>query len=315
MQDISRSFVTHDHLQIVFQSIGCRFQLEGRGCYMCSYGHAERNLTPEEVREYFDKSVDSYVGERHVLVLDVFGSILDEAEFPLANREVLIEKVAATDFHVVIFETHYTLVSIDLAEQIRARLPGKFVKFEFGVESWSERVRESIGKTTIVNAEIITLMRKLNERGFGICINVLVGMPNMSVREQVCDAVSSIERSFDYGANTVVLFPINLKKGTKLLEWYELGTYQQVSQWLLLDVLLSSPKYYLDRVYLSYTGDKGSDIKPISCNECGSKFQDLWGDFRVLRTADERYELLCGFRANTRCDCLDIYEKTKVANI
>jgi radical SAM enzyme (TIGR01210 family) len=315
MQDISRSFATHEQLQIVFQSIGCRFQLEGRGCYMCSYGHADRNLTPEEVGEHFDESIESYVGEHHVLVLDAFGSILDESEFPLANRDMLLNKIAATDFRVVIFETHYTLVSIDLAEQIRTRLPNKFVEFEFGVESWNEGVRESIGKSTIVSTEIVALMRELSEHGFGTCINILVGMPNMSIREQVDDAVYSVEISFDYGASEVVLFPINLKKDTKLWEQYELGAYQQVSQWLLLDVLLSTHKQYLDRIYLAYTGDKGNGIKPTSCKQCRPKFQKLWRDFRILKTADERYELLYSFRTDTHCDCLDIYEETKVANV
>jgi len=103
--------------QICFKSKGCSNYLNGF-CIMCDYGVGV-NITPKELDIAFDKALKESKDKIRVLLLNSFGSILDYNEISEECLRILLKKIKQTNIKNIIFETHYTTITIKKLELIK----------------------------------------------------------------------------------------------------------------------------------------------------------------------------------------------------
>ena len=297
--------------QICFKSKGCRYYLNGF-CIMCDYGKGI-NITKEELEMAFDEAIKKSKYPIRTILLNSFGSILDTSEISEECFKVLLYKLKQTDVNNIIFETHYTTITKDKLFLIKEKLQGKKIRFELGLESSNNHIRENCLLKYIDNDLLTKKIDLIHSFDMGVITNLLIGTPFLSEKEQLEDSLNSIIWCFKNGADEVDIFPINIKPYTILKELYENKKYNPISHWLVIELLNRVPSEYISDIYLAWYGNRKLEyengeqtILPQSCPRCHDDIMNFYSNF--LSNSDQKYRKhqINSLISNRKCDC---YEK------
>lgn len=289
-------------VQICFQSRGCRYSGSG-SCIMCDYGRGG-NLSEREVWEYCFTSPlfdDCGISE---LLLGSYGSILDEYEISRECFQVILRRLSDSPIPVIGFETRCETVTREKLREIQTYLPDKEIYIEMGLESLDDRVREKYLRKRMSISSLQKAMDVIRKAGFLSVLNIMLGSPFLTPREQVEDVVQSAKWAFEEGAESIVLFPVNVKPYTLLYTLMTLGMYVPVSLWRVIATLYAlsgelTPDQ-LAHVGLSWYGERddiypaGSPrmISPYSCDKCRNMLLAFCKDFLAVNSGEKRKTML-----------------------
>lgn len=302
-----------DFVHICFESCGCRFRKQGY-CIMCDYG-AGKNVTKAEAVQILHHALDDRPAPNRLL-LGTCGSILDESEM---SRDVLTEVLRylqRTRIDYIIFETHYSTISRERLLFLRQMLPGKTIAIEMGFESANPYVLENCFHKVMDLKQLEEVMGEIAVLKIESILNVFLGAPGLSEREQLDDALGAVNWAYTHGAQEVVIFPANIKPGTRLWELYQTGTYERISHWLLIELLNQLTEAQLARTAISWYGDRqeaGVDLDilpPEACVGCKASLMEFYELFMDDFDVTARVALLRKLKQQRICDCYDrVYEK------
>lgn len=307
---------SEDLLQCCIESQGCRFSKNYGACVMCDYGTG-RNLTPAELEYALEEIMRPQLPGVKTMLFGSYGSVLDDYEISGESLDVILDFASKTDVKNIIFETHYSTVTPEKLRRIRNALGSEcIITIEMGYESCDEYILSAcLGKVMDLNGLRETI-RLIHNEGMEVSLNVFVGAPFISVREQTLTAVESIEWAFLNGADDIVVFPANIKPFTLLFDLYKAGYYPGVSHWQFIDVLNRIPEELLERVCISWYGDRKNIyendqyplLPPKDCDKCHNKIFGFYSDFRGAHSSKIRKHLLNNLlNSKSECSCKDKY--------
>ena len=207
-------------------------------------------------------------------------------------------------------ETHYSTINEKKLKDIRRILGEKQeIRFELGFESADEDVRAIYNKD--INIEKFLEVTKLCEKyRIGLEINVLLGAPFLTRKEQIQDCLNTLEFIFNNmpKKTIAVLFPINIKNNTMVKHWQDIGVYDQISSWEFVEFLHEIPEKYLDKVAIAWWGNrentftKGISQFPKTCDKCKERLMKFYIDFCCNKNVCYRKKILDKIW-KTRCEC------------
>ncbi len=286
-----------------FLTRGCMHDAGG-GCTMCNYGKGDGIIEQERMLDELRSLVQRLPWEFEDFLLTPSGSMLDEREVPRELREklkIILKDVKARRF---IIETRADSVSGEGLEFLKDMMPSAETYVEIGYESGNDWIlRNCINKGTDT-ASFERAARLIHRAGAKVTANIAVGIPFLSERASIGEAVSSVQKAFAQGADSVVLFPYHVKHGTLLEAMYQRGWYQCVSLWALAEVLSRFPEEMLEQIQISwykdYFGEDRSHIfaSPGTCGNCQKDVISLLDAYREEPSAEA-----AGRLAAYVCDC------------
>ena len=298
-------------LQICFKSIGCRYYLNGF-CIMCDYGKGT-NITKEELEKAFDEAISKSKYQVKILLLNSYGSILDNDEISIECFYSLLNKLSKIDIKNIIFETHYTTITEEKLLMIKEKLKNKNISFELGLESANKNIRENYLLKNIDNDLFIEKINLIHSFNMNVLTNILIGTPFLSTKEQLDDSLNSIIWCFKNEVDEIDLFPINVKPYTLLKNLYDSNDYNVISHWLVIELLNRVPIKYLSNIYLAWYGNRELEyenneytIFPSSCPKCYDDIMNFYKSFLANNDNIYRKNLINELITNKKCDC---YEK------
>ena len=90
---------------------------------MCDYG-VGRNLTPTELEKALEETLRPALSGVKTILFGSYGSVLDEYEISSECLDVILDFVSKCSFDNIIFETHYSTVTLEKLIKIKKyRLP------------------------------------------------------------------------------------------------------------------------------------------------------------------------------------------------
>ena len=154
-----------------------------------------------------------------------------------------------------------------------------------GLESSNPKVlRDCINKTLDIE-EFSKTIALIKGYGFDVIANVILGAPYLTPRQQLWDTYCSIKWALKNNVDSVVVFPVNIKRNTFLYKLYEEKKYEPVSHWLLIRLLDILNEDLLSPVTLSWIGLRQAAgrnmevVPPKSCSTCQEKLLDFYRKF------------------------------------
>lgn len=294
--------------QICFKSKGCSNYLAGY-CIMCDYG-VGTNLTKEEVEISFDNAIKKCSKNTKILLLNTYGSILDETEMNKDCFYALLKKIKQTTIPKVIFETHYCTITKNKLNLIRTILDNKKISIELGFETSNETIRENNLLKYIDNNKFVETIKLIHSFDISVIANLLVGIPFLTSKEQLENAIESIKWCEEHEIDEIDLFPINIKPYTLLYKLHEDNAYEIISHWLLIEVLNRVPVHYLSNIYLAWYGNRELEyndgehsIFPRSCELCHNNLMEFYKNFLSNNDIKYRKDLITDLISNSKCSC------------
>ena len=296
-------------LEIAFMSRQCRNDAKGT-CIMCDYGAVYGAKYSELYMEELKSVLIQEQGIKYLLIC-TNGSIMDFLQFPETTFYEILRYVNETDIPNIIIETHYLDITDDSLEMIKKVLFSKNVIFELGLETANQKYQDYLIMKQIDMNRFKKTITAIQNFGFSVDLNILLGLPFLSGRAQFDDAKNAILWTFEQGCNSVV-FPINIKPYTLLMNMYENNFYQPVSHWMLLLLLDDIPSDKLSQITISYYGNREDDyygdehksVFPDCCHICQKPLFDFYDNFYNKDDAYQRKGLLKQILKFDKCDCL-----------
>ena len=138
---------------------------------------------------------------------------------------------------------------------------------------------------------------------------MLIGIPFLSTKEQLDDAIESINIAFENNIDEVTLFPINVKKYTLLYELYENNLYKQISLWMLIEILNNIKEEYLDKITFAWFGNRdmvysnNSTIFPKCCDSCKRKLNDFFENIQKYTAKENKKRISNLIEKSNSCNC------------
>ena len=292
--------------QLYFPTIGCKF-----ACTMCNYGFGDV-FPQEEVEEALEKIINDFPYQARVIVLEASGSFLDEREISPKLRRSIFEKIATVkQLEAVIIETHYLTVTTEVMQEIKEVFSNLDIQieFEFGVESTNADVLKIYNKD-IDFEKLKHVILDAEQYGITCELNLLMGAPLLTVKEQIQDTLSSILWVIENcpPSTICVLFPINIKRDTLIWDLWKNKKYSLIYHWEFITLLAKIPKESLDRVFIAWWGNRpnyydGEEaiIYPYSCDSCHAIVQKFYEAFYMADK--ERKMRLLEEIMTVKCDC------------
>ncbi|MBQ3685155.1 MAG: hypothetical protein II933_01905 [Candidatus Methanomethylophilaceae archaeon] len=236
----------------------------------------------------------------HTILIGSSGSLLDSSEVSDAMLRMVLERVARTTCNRILIETRLDTINEKTLGILHEYLPGKHVEIEFGLESSNPDVlKYCLGKDVDLKS-FGRQMELLHSHGFTASANVMIGTPLLGTEEQIRDTVSTIKWALNNGADSTVLFPMNVRKHTLLEQMLNNGIYSPINH-ILVPLALS----YLDdralcTISLSWADPRQADddciIARPSENGCPGIFR-FYDEFMATDNQKERRALISNILA------------------
>ena len=294
-------------LQLWFQTSPCRFSTQGK-CTMCNYWNG--NYIPGLVKKITDEVTIS--PDYHTLLINTCGSCLDVKEVPQDELVCILDWISVSPVKRVIFETHWTTLTDSMLSLIQSKLPDKIIFYEIGIESTNpDTLYYFLNKpTSIMNMHKI--INKVHSHHAKCIMNLVIGVPFLNPEEQLTDASESMRELLENGADYLVLFPINIKPHTLVMDLYQQGQYARIPSRIIADFLLNYFSDSLHKINVSWFGDRLEDdvIPPASCDTCYQDTTELLKMYNEEDETDRRQELLKKI-ASIQCNCIRQYMSFK----
>lgn len=307
-------FCSNDLIEIGFLSRRCSRDMLG-ACMMCDYGVARDTYSIKAYLDEMDRILELVDHTINILLLCTNGSFFDHSQIDHDLFCAILERAGRCKIPVIEIETHYQDVTQEKLELLKRFLPGKDIVIEMGLETVQPKYQENIimkGINLAAYERVITLIQSF---GFHVDINIMAGLPFLSPREQFEDVLNTIRWSFAHQGRPV-LFPVNIKPYTLLMEAYRAGFYCPISQWMLPLILDTLPEIWLEQVTVAWYGNREEiyDINgeraifPVACPACSAAIQAFFDELSTISSGTERKERLHQLIAGGSCNCL---ERTK----
>lgn len=279
------------------QSPPCRFSLLGR-CTMCDYWAGTRLENPARIAREALRSIAEWP---ETFVLNTCGSVLDPREM---NREDLVQvmrEVNAIDsIKMLILESHISTIDPSFLALLSDAAPSKQIAVEYGQESVSTDVLLlCLNKPSMIRSPG-TFWDLTNGLSVPIKVNILIGSPFLTVKERINDAAHALISVLKAGADSVILFPANIKDYT-LLHWLHLRSlYQPVNLSEVVHVISKLPPELIAKLSVVwYEGRPQTNPlhtlpiqPPERCHECGASCAEAIESFNDEPNAQGRLEII-----------------------
>lgn len=293
----------HKMLHVCIGSEGCIFKKNG-SCVMCNYGYSSL-ITQKELQDLFLILKDNEKDFSSILI-GTYGSFFDTREIPQNIFIDIINMLKNLSIGTIIFETHYSTVSIDKLNLICDILHNKEIVIELGLESSNSIVLSECLNKPIDLMEFkktVDLIHEYNQ----LCVsaNVFLGAPFLTAQEQIDDALHSIIWALNNGVDNIVIFPSNIRENTLIDFLHTNGHYTEITNWHLFELLYQIPIEFQTKIYLSWFGDwEDKKIKNTSTFESYVDFKNLFNEYLISEKAFDRKRLLNQFleEHNTKKD-------------
>ena len=286
-----------------FLTRGCIHDASG-GCTMCNYGKGSTEVSQDKILDELQKIVKKLPWAFEDFLLTPSGSMLDTREVPYEMRDSLKKILKDIKAKRFIIETRADTVTEGNIDFLKNILPEAEKYIEIGYESGNNWIlRNCINKGT--DTETFEKAVKIaHEAGVKVTANVAAGIPFLSERAAIREAVFSVNKAFEQGADSVVLFPYHVKRGTLLEVLYRHQWYQCISLWSLVDILMRVPESRLDQIQISwykdYFGEEQSNIfvSATTCQNCRQDIVDLLDKYREHPSVESLRRL-----SEYECEC------------
>ncbi len=308
--EIITVFRRNNFLQLTFQSNGCRYSEVG-SCSMCNYGKGKIAKLQEIMQELEAICQSNDFKECDMILLGASGSFLDDREIPAEYQYKIMERIAQSHIHEIYIETHYRSITIAKLHYIRKIFPDQYINIEMGLETITEDIQFNILNKCIPLNELIETINQIHSVNMFVSLNVLVGIPFLSEKEQFADALKTLQWALANNADYVVLFPINIQPYS-LFEWWYTNKYISIpSLWMLVCLLLKLSDEELKHVCfawygnrcITYSEERHTQI-PQACSLCQPQlicfFEKFSNDFNLENRKMYIKQLL---EVNFQCDC------------
>lgn len=271
-----------------FLTHGCSHDICG-GCVMCNYGGgcsaSRANREEEQVAAELLRIIRSFPRTFEDFILTPSGSMLDSREVSPEMRERLLRVLDSVRAKRFIVETRAETVTDDSLRFLEAAVPGAEKYVEIGLESSADWVLEHCLNKGSDFGTFRAAVDMAHAHGVRVTANVGLGIPFMSERASIEQAVRTVRDALRVGADSVVLFPYHVKKHTLLYVMRQAGIYQCVSLWALAEALeqLSDVQERLQiSWYKDYFGGEKSHItaSPETCPRCSGDVTELLDGYR-----------------------------------
>lgn len=302
-------------LHVCLNSPGCRFGKAG-SCSMCNYGQGYM-ISDSEMESILQRVSLESDGMNSILI-GTLGSIFDISEVPKSGLEIICSKLNEMPINTVIFETHYTFIDEKLCIWLKERMPDKDIVIELGLESSDNFVQRKCLNKIIQLDKFKEKIRLLHRFQMSVTVNVFLGVPFLSVVEQIEDIQRTILWAIRNGADSTVIFPANIRKNTLLDFLYKNQQYRRITQWQVLEVLKKIPINYLNRIFFAWYGDwvdkdeNGNieNLPPYSCEQCQEQWIEFYHKFLQENSSEKRKFILDDIaNSKNECECRRKFKK------
>lgn len=289
-----------------FRTRGCGFDRVG-GCVMCDYGAGPDATSSEDMISYVAAGLRQLPPDLFHLLVSPLGSFLDEWEVPEAARLGILDLMQGTDHESFSFESRAETVSDEMIAQCYSALDKRPLKVYIGLESSNPWISKYCINKALSTESFDGAIRVLKRNSADAIANVILGSPFLSPREQVDDAVRSIQWAFARGAREVCFFPIHVKNWTSMVLLYRKGLYSSPSLWSYIEVLRQLGAEACSKIELSwYSSRKYKDpnliSSPTTCPLCYDVVIDYLDEF------DETADYACIDRlVSLDCHCKELW--------
>lgn len=305
-------FRASDLVEIGFLSKRCSRDLQG-SCMMCDYGVARKTYPAQAYLDEMERILKTLDPSVKILLLCTNGSFLDTRQIDPALFRAILERAGQCEVPVIEIETHYQDVTEEKMACIKAMLPQKSITVEMGLETVQPTYQSKIIMKDIDLDAYVGTIRLIHSFDFDVDINIMVGMPFLSPKEQFDDALQTVRWCATHGGRPI-LFPMNIKPYTLLMEVYRAGLYQPISQWLVPLLLDSLPEDVLGQVTVAWYGNReevyeeGGEraVFPAACPACTATVREFYDGLPLLSSGPARKKRLRQLLgAGRACRCLE----------
>lgn len=278
------TFRRKNFMQLTFHTCGCRYSAAGT-CTMCNYGKSVTNdsLIILDELEKICHSKDFL--ECDMLLLGATGSFLDEKEISKELQYAIMKRVAKTHMKEIHIETHYKSVTDEKLYNIHKLFPQR-IYIELGLESTTQDFQDNILNKNISLFELKSVIDKIHTCNIKVSLNILLGLPFLTPKEQLADARKSIDWALHNRVENIVVFPVNIQPYTVFEWWYDHGYMELPSLWLLFELIFYLPDDVLPHICLSWYGNRSisysaqrKTITPCACANCHPQLLSFFEDF------------------------------------
>ena len=301
-------FLSGDLLEIGFLSKQCRNDMAG-ACLLCDYGKMDTIGTHQAYIEEMNDILNKHPDGIKYLLLCSNGSILDEYQIPTELLKDILLIAQNCSIPEIIIETHYRDISIPKLNLLRD-IVHKPITIEMGLETINPTYQAAFFMKGIEMQHYEKTISLIQKYGYDIELNLMLGLPFLTVKEQLNDAKNTINWIHAHGC-TPVVFPVNIKPHTMLRYIYDKGLYQPISLWLLVLLLDELEPEILKHVIVAWYGNRDESypddiptILPQCCAKCSELFVKFFRDFLDSDQYVLRKKLIQNLFATAQCDCL-----------
>ena len=307
-------YYSGSYLEIDFPNIRCSYDKNGC-CTMCNYGTGNPITDMNIITEQLLSILERYKGKTSVLLIGTNGSVLDTKNFQFDILSESLKIISTFPYNIVIFETHFSTITRTVLQLLKKLLTNKKIFIEAGLES-SNSIIQNYCYAKILPLDFVKKkIALIHESGMHVYINVILGAPFLSVKEQKQDCLDTVRWIIKHNCYAV-LFPLNIKPFTTIEYMYQKKMYTPVFLWMLFDVLKSFSADELEYIDVTWYGnrldeyveDNCKTIFPKTCDNCCGILQTLFDQYNDLQNGSHRFRLLDFFlKENKTCKCYEAY--------
>lgn len=314
-------FKENELLEIGFLSKRCEHDAKGT-CIMCDYGCAKGTYSDDEYLNEMTQILTKYSEGTIILLLCSNGSILNSNQISDELFQKILLQAAQTDIPQIEIECHYKDITVKKLDMIKEFLPGKQITIEMGLETVNPVYQEIFFGKGIDLIEYEDAILRIQGYGFKIDLNIILGLPFLSSKEQLKDARQTLDWVFEHQCSPVI-FPVNIKPFTLLMHMYQSGYYKPISHWLMLSLLDSIKEEKLDQITVAWYGNReeiyanveSHAIFPTACPDCAEIIKNFYDKFMRCSNSHVRKKLLQDMMNTFECSCQEQFNLREETNI
>lgn len=256
---------------LFFRTGGCRHDHAG-GCTMCDYS-AGPPTDASTMVDIVRRALEELPADTEHLLFSPSGSFLDAWEVPLEARRGILERIAATDFPWLSFETRAETLTKRSIEDCRNFLAERNLKIYVGLESADPWVSKFAINKHLWLDDFRRGAALLTQNSIRSSANVLLGAPFLTEGEAIDDTVRTARWAFEVaGVGECCIFPTHVKRWTQVQWLYENTLYRPPSLWSLIEVISRLGRQFpAERIEIAwYRSHDAFNIlaSPTTCHEC-----------------------------------------------
>lgn len=311
---ICDTFRNNSFMELTFMSKRCPNDTCG-SCIMCDYGALQGEKSASVYIEEMNKILAQEKDIKYLLIC-ANGSILNPNQISEETLYKILKAIVKTDIPHIIIEAHYNDISEQKLSTIKQIMPDKNLTLELGLETISQYYQDTLIMKHINIANFNKTISMIQNYNISVDINILLGLPFLSVKEQFDETLKTVDWTLEHGCNPVI-FPVNIKPYTLLMHMYKNSFYTPISHWLLILLLDAIEVEQLSKITIAYYGNRTEDyydmaerpIFPNCCEVCHTPIERFYAEFCKEENSIKRKNLLQNILAFRQCNCLSNLKK------